>query len=84
MPNSSSPSPDERGNERIQPATMSGMGRPAYSFVRRFEQETARELCVDHHYLLCASQGALRLEADGTAWTLPPARAALITAGHAI
>ena len=60
------------------------MGRPAYSFVRHFEPEPARQLCVDRHYLLCASSGALRLEADGTAWTLPPARAALITAGHAI
>jgi AraC-like DNA-binding protein len=63
---------------------MSDMGRPAYSFVRRFEPEAARELCVDRHYLLCASRGALRLEADGIVWTLPPARAALITAGHAI
>ena len=60
------------------------MGRPAYSFVRDFDPEPTRQLCVDRHYLLCASHGALRLEADGTVWSLPPARAALITAGHPI
>ena len=60
------------------------MGRAAYSFVRDFDPEPTRQLCVDRHYLLCASQGALRLEADGTVWSLPPARAALITAGHPI
>jgi AraC-like DNA-binding protein len=52
----------------------------AYSFVRTFAPEPARELCVDRHYLLCASSGALRLEAQGQAWLLPPARAALIEA----
>ena len=60
------------------------MGRPAYSFIRDFEPEPTRQLCVDSHYLLCASRGALRLEAGGTVWSLPPARAALITAGHPI
>src|SRR3954464_14751320 len=39
---------------------------------------------VDRHYLLCASQGALRLEAHGKSWVLPPARAALIAAGEPI
>jgi AraC-like DNA-binding protein len=58
--------------------------RPAYSFVRTFPAEPERELCVDRHYLLCASAGVLRLEADGQAWLLPPARAALIEAGRAI
>jgi AraC-like DNA-binding protein len=58
--------------------------RKAYSFVRTFAAEPARELCVDHHYLLCASSGALRLEAQGQAWLLPPARAALIEAGRPI
>src|SRR3954465_15152799 len=52
----------------------------AYSFVRTFAPEQARDLCVDRHYLLCASTGALRLEAQGQAWLLPPARAALIEA----
>jgi AraC-like DNA-binding protein len=56
----------------------------AYSFVRTFAPEPARELCVDRHYLLCASAGALRLEAQGQAWLLPPARAALIEAGRPI
>jgi AraC-like DNA-binding protein len=57
---------------------------PAYCFVRDFDPEPARELCVDRHYLLAASRGALRLEVDGTTWSLPPARAALIRAGVAI
>jgi AraC-like DNA-binding protein len=60
------------------------MIRNAYSFVRTFAPEPARDLCVDRHYLLCASAGALRLEAQGQAWLLPPARAALIEAGRTI
>jgi AraC-like DNA-binding protein len=60
------------------------MTRKAYSFIRTFIPEPARELCVDRHYLLCASAGALRLEAQGQAWLLPPARAALIAAGRPI
>jgi AraC-like DNA-binding protein len=58
--------------------------REAYSFVRTFPAEPERELCVDRHYLLCASAGVLRLEAYGQAWLLPPARAALIEAGRPI
>jgi len=60
------------------------MTHKAYSFVRTFAPEPARELCADRHYLLCASAGALRLEAQGQAWLLPPARAALIEAGRPI
>jgi AraC-like DNA-binding protein len=60
------------------------MSRKAYSFVRTFAAEPARDLCVDRHYLLCASTGALRLEAQGRSWLLPPARAALIEAGRPI
>ncbi|WP_327085553.1 AraC family transcriptional regulator [Nonomuraea sp. NBC_01738] len=60
------------------------MSRKAYSFVRTFRREPARTLQVDRHYLLYASAGALRLEARGQAWLLPPARAALIEAGEAI
>lgn len=60
------------------------MTRRAYSFVRTFDAAPARELRVDRHYLLCASAGALRLEAEGQAWVLPPARAALIEAGRPI
>jgi AraC-like DNA-binding protein len=56
----------------------------AHSFVRDFAPDGERELCVDRHYLLCVSRGALRLEAEGTVWSLPPARAALITAGRPI
>ena len=58
------------------------MTRAAYCFARAFAPEPSRELCVDRHYLLCASTGALRLEAHGQAWLLPPARAALIEAGR--
>lgn len=60
------------------------MTRRAYSFARAFAPEPARDLCVDRHYLLCASTGTLRLEAQGQAWLLPPARAALIEAGKPI
>ncbi len=60
------------------------MTRKAYSFVRTFAPEPVRDLCVDRHYLLCASAGVLRLEAQGQAWLLPPARAALIEAGRPI
>jgi len=60
------------------------MTRKAYSFVRTFAAGPARDFCVDRHYLLCASAGALRLEAQGQAWLLPLAQAALIEAGQAI
>src|SRR5215213_4820867 len=60
------------------------MTRKAYSFVRTFAAAPARALRVDRHYLLCASAGTLRLEAQGQAWLLPPARAALIEAGQPI
>jgi AraC-like DNA-binding protein len=39
---------------------------------------------MDRHYLVYAMQGILRLEAQDRRWTLPPARAALICAGHPI
>jgi AraC-like DNA-binding protein len=58
--------------------------RPAYSFVRDFAPAPEQVLCADRHYLLCVSRGALRLEAEGRAWSLPPARAALIAAGRPI
>jgi AraC-like DNA-binding protein len=63
---------------------VEALSSPAFSFVRDFEPAPPRELCVDRHYLLAASRGALRLEVDGTTWSLPPARAALIRAGVAI
>ncbi|MGH1348739.1 MAG: helix-turn-helix domain-containing protein [Nannocystales bacterium] len=56
------------------------MQRPAFSFVREFQSTPAQPLCVNRHYLLAASRGALRLEVDGTTWSLPPARAAIIRA----
>ena len=60
------------------------MRREAFAFARDFAAAPTSELCVDRHYLLCASQGALRLEAHGKSWVLPPARAALIAAGEPI
>ncbi len=60
------------------------MRREAFAFARSFAAAPSSELSVDQHYLLCASQGALRLEAHGKSWVLPPARAALIAAGEAI
>jgi AraC-like DNA-binding protein len=58
--------------------------REAFAFARDFAAAAPSELKVDRHYLLCASHGALRLEAHGKAWLLPPARAALIAAGEPI
>jgi AraC-like DNA-binding protein len=63
---------------------MAAVSRPAFSFVREFLPAPTARFCVDRHYLLCVSRGALRLEADGTVWSLPPARAALISAGHPV
>ena len=60
------------------------MTREAFAFVRDFAPAPSAELRVDRHYLLCASRGALRLEAHGRSWVLPPARAALIAAGEPI
>jgi AraC-like DNA-binding protein len=58
--------------------------REAFAFAREFTAAPPSELSVDRHYLLCASRGALRLEAHGKVWLLPPARAALIAAGEPI
>ncbi len=58
--------------------------REAFAFAREFAAAPPSELRVDRHYLLCASRGALRLEAHGKVWVLPPARAALIAAGEPI
>ncbi len=58
--------------------------REAFAFARDFAAAPRSELCVDRHYLLCASRGALRLEAHGKSWVLPPARAALIAAREPI
>lgn len=55
-----------------------------HAFVAEFEPAPRTTLCVGQHYLLYARRGVLRLEADGTSWTLPPARAALIEAGKPI
>jgi len=56
----------------------------AYCLHSSFNPAEPSEFQTDRHYLLYALQGTLRLEAQGQRWTLPPARAALITAGHPI
>ncbi|MFY0596664.1 MAG: helix-turn-helix domain-containing protein [Cognatishimia sp.] len=56
----------------------------AYTFVKEFDPEPSKTMVMDRHYLLYAAKGVMRLEADGTGWTLPPARAALIHAGREI
>ena len=58
--------------------------REAFAFVRDFPATPSTELCVDRHYLLCATHGALRLEAHRRSWVLPPARAAHIASGEPI
>ena len=58
------------------------MTREAFAFTRSFAPTGPTDLLVDRHYLLCASTGALRLEAEGQRWLLPPARAALLRAGR--
>lgn len=60
------------------------MAPEAYCFHRVFEPAPPAEFRMDRHYLLYASEGTLRLEADGQCWTLPPARAAFIPAGQAV
>lgn len=56
----------------------------AYCFHKSFEPAGPSEFRMDRHYLLYAMEGTMRLEADGRRWTLPPARAALIAAGHPV
>ena len=62
----------------------SSVKREAFAFAREFPMAPPQELKVEQHYLLCASRGALRLEAHGKVWVLPPARAALIAAAEPI
>lgn len=56
----------------------------AFCVYQDFEPAGAETFQVEHHYLLYASNGAMRLQAEGKTWSLPPARAALITAGKPI
>ena len=56
----------------------------AYCFHQSFNPAGPTEFRMDQHYLLYAREGTMRLEAEGRRWTLPPARAALIAAGHPI
>ncbi len=56
----------------------------AYCFHKSFEPAGPSKFRMDRHYLLYAMEGSMRLEADGRRWTLPPARAALVAAGHPV
>jgi AraC-like DNA-binding protein len=58
--------------------------KDAHCFHKRFEPSDPMEFQTEQHYLLYSLEGTLRLEANGKRWTLPPARAALIRAGHPI
>ena len=60
------------------------MTRPAYSLYQDFAPAPAAEFRTDRHYLLYAASGAMRLQAAGRCWSLPPARAALIAADHPV
>jgi AraC-like DNA-binding protein len=53
----------------------------AFAVFRGFDPEPPTRYRFDHHYLLYALQGTMRLEADGRSWSLPPARAAWIRSG---
>ena len=57
---------------------------PAFSVSQTFSPAPRQEFRFDRHYLLYASSGSMRLEAGGTGWSLPPARAALIRADEPI
>lgn len=56
----------------------------AYTVFQDFPPAPARPFRMDRHYLLYASAGTMRLEANGRVWTLPPARAAVIAANKEI
>lgn len=56
----------------------------AFTLFQEFAPAPQQKFQMDRHYLLYAAKGAMRLQADGKSWFLPPARAALITANHAI
>jgi AraC-like DNA-binding protein len=57
---------------------------PAFSVAQSFGPAPRRSFQVDRHYLLYSAEGVMRLEAAGTIWSLPPARAALISANQPI
>lgn len=56
----------------------------AFCVYRDFPPEPEKTVCFDQHYLLYAAKGTMRLQAADRAWTLPPARAALIAANAPI
>lgn len=56
----------------------------AWCFHRNFDPAGPSVFRMDRHYLLYALGGTMRVEAQGRRWTLPPARGALIAAGHPV
>lgn len=61
------------------------MSQPAaFCHTGTYPAAPPQEFRMPQHYLLYATRGTMRLEAEGRGWMLPPARAALITADQAI
>jgi AraC-like DNA-binding protein len=56
----------------------------AYILSQPFAPAPPARFEMPFHYLLYAEEGIVTLEAEGRRWLLPPARAALIAAGHPI
>ena len=60
------------------------MSAEAFCVPRTFEPSAAVRFDVPQHYLVYAASGRLRLSFEEQTWTLPPTRAALITASTPI
>lgn len=58
--------------------------KDAYILSQPFAPAPPARFEMPFHYLLYAEKGMVTLEAEGRRWLLPPARAALIAAGHPI
>ncbi|MAM62624.1 helix-turn-helix transcriptional regulator [Maritimibacter sp. UBA3975] len=58
--------------------------RPAFCHTGEYPAAPEQVFRMPRHYLLYATSGTMRLVAGGRAWTLPPARAALIAADEPI
>ena len=58
--------------------------RPAYCHTGDYAPAAEQAFQMPRHYLLYATSGTMRLVHDGRAWTLPPARAALIAADRPV
>jgi len=59
-------------------------GQDAYVVAQEMPASAARHFQVPFHYLVYAERGTMTLESGGRRWTLPPARAGLVAAGHGV